>query len=335
MMRAVRMPHGQGRYTSWVIQARGSATVTLSIGVLIPTHRRPDRLALCLEALSGQTRPPDEVVVVGRRDDAPSLGVAARWARLAPFPVLVRAIEESSQQGALRAGLGVGTADVIAVTDDDAVPAPSWLQRLEGHYHRHGVGGVGGRDVVHTSAGPISASARRVGTITWWGRLIGNHHLGLGSARDVDVLKGVNMSLRRELWVLDAGLRNRGTLPSWEVAVCLRARSLGWSLVYDPEAIVDHYPGLREQGDERHADVPDALGDEAFNETRAVVPWMPWPRSWAVTGYQLLVGSSRLPGVLAGLVRVVRGEPVGGVARTVQAVIAGRLAALPRAGRFP
>ena len=28
--------------------------------------------------------------------------------------------------------------------------------------------------------------------VTYWGRLIGNHHIGVGHARYVDCLKGVN-----------------------------------------------------------------------------------------------------------------------------------------------
>ena len=37
-----------------------------------------------------------------------------------------------------------------------------------------------------------------VGKLAWFGRLTGNHHLGVGGGREVDVLKGVNMSFRRE-----------------------------------------------------------------------------------------------------------------------------------------
>src|SRR5207247_4293568 len=121
-------------------------------------------------------------------------------------------------------------------------PRPDWLERLLAGY-RSGIGGVGGPDRIEQPSQSRVRALPVVGRLTWYGRLHGNHHAGVGDAREVDVLKGASMSLRRELWQLDRDLRGEGAQVHWEVGVCLRARQEGWRLVYDPAAEVDHYPG--------------------------------------------------------------------------------------------
>jgi hypothetical protein len=48
---------------------------------------------------------------------------------------------------------------------------------------------------------------RDVGRVGRWGKLVGNHHLGTGSARSVMVLKAVNMAFRREALAVPEQLR--------------------------------------------------------------------------------------------------------------------------------
>jgi len=97
---------------------------------------------------------------------------------------------------ALNTGLDAA-GDIIAITDDDAAPH-DWLAHIETHFLSDScVGGVGGRDWVYPrhSAGRWRTQGDR--SVHWFGRVIGNHHLGVGEPREVDVLKGVNMNYRR------------------------------------------------------------------------------------------------------------------------------------------
>jgi hypothetical protein len=50
----------------------------MDISVIIPSYRRCEDLDRCLRALARQQRPADEVVVVARADDAPTLALLSR-----------------------------------------------------------------------------------------------------------------------------------------------------------------------------------------------------------------------------------------------------------------
>jgi len=69
------------------------------------------------------------------------------------------------------------------------------LQRIEAHFLADDrVSGVGGRDAIQRSEPWFHGDREIVGQLQWYGSLIGDHHRGVGAAREVDVLKGVNMS---------------------------------------------------------------------------------------------------------------------------------------------
>ena len=93
----------------------------------------------------------------------------------------------------MTAGLAYADADFVALTDDDAEPVEDWLERIAVVFEEQDdVAGVGGRD---DQVGTI-AEQLDVGRVQWFGRVIGNHHLGAGPPRDVDVLKGVCCAFR-------------------------------------------------------------------------------------------------------------------------------------------
>lgn len=66
--------------------------------------------------------------------------------------------------------------------------------------------------------------------VQWFGRVIGNHHLGTGGVREVDILKGVNMSFRQtapgflQFWRL---LPKEGTLAGQKLLASIRGRWQG------------------------------------------------------------------------------------------------------------
>lgn len=100
---------------------------------------------------------------------------------------------------ALNAGLAAVEGDIVSITDDDAAPHPDWLERIAAYFTSDSrLGGLGGRDWVYHGSKLEDESRPVVGQLQWFGRVIGNHHLGVGEPREVDILKGVNMSFRKE-----------------------------------------------------------------------------------------------------------------------------------------
>ena len=131
----------------------------LRISIVILTSNRAPLLADCLAALEKQTRPPDEILIVDNGSTDGTRAMLAHRAQnptqSAPFPVPVpftpsiqsipsirstrstprlRVIEGPRAGGwAAARNLGVREAggDWVAFTDDDCIPAPDWVARIE------------------------------------------------------------------------------------------------------------------------------------------------------------------------------------------------------------
>jgi GT2 family glycosyltransferase len=280
----------------------------LRAAVIVPTYQRPENLMLCLDGITRQTRTADEVIVVVRDTDEPSL--AALRERVADGDIGVGGaptVVTVSQPGviaALQAGVERSTADLIVLTDDDAVARPDWLATLLSHYADARVACVGGRDVQSDSDAPVD----EVGVLQPWGRLVGEQHRGTGEARPVDHLRGVNMSLRRRWWRLDRRLRGDGAQYAWELDACLAARRADRLVIYDPNAIVDHEHAPRFDADQRDAPSFTARAERVHNETYLLLKWLdPW-RALIVLAYGLLVGTRSAPGPALLVERVLAGD---------------------------
>ncbi len=281
----------------------GPETSSFDASVVVPTYGRPEQLQVCLESLRAQRVPPREIVVVRRVSDEKTAVLLRSCQENGLTEVTVR---EEGVIAAMREGIQATSGAIIVFTDDDAVPRRDWLERMRFHFEDASVGGVGGRDVIHPSDRATMRTSD-VGRITAWGKVIGNHHLGTGPAREVMILKGTNMAFRRAALAVPVGLRGRGAQVHHEIATSLWARRRGWRLVYDPELVVDHFPGPRFDRDRRGRPDEEAINDAAYNlvaSLLAVEPRLLLRRAF----YGLLVGDAGTPGLTRALLGGIRGN---------------------------
>ena len=273
----------------------------MNITVLVPTHRRPVDLDRCLDALKEQHRPPDQVIVVCRADDLETCDLLQHYPAMG-MPIDLVQSHEPGVVAALNAGLRRARGDVLAILDDDTAPWPNWLQLIEQHFRSAPrLGGLGGRDIIRARGVSIDGDTSLVGRVSWYGRWIGQAHRGIGPAREVELLKGCNMSYRREaiaeLW-FDGRLRGNGAQWFSDSAFSLAVKRAGWRVVYDPAVRVDHYLSPRTAGDGRLTTTPTEAYDVAYNETLVLLEYLSplhWP-FFLVFGFA--VGTRRAPGFL-------------------------------------
>ncbi|MBD2530227.1 glycosyltransferase [Nostoc flagelliforme FACHB-838] len=263
--------------------------------VLIPTYRRPQDLSRCLLALQKQTKPVDQVIVVVRDTDTET------WQFLAQYtthnlPLHTVKVAEPGVVAALNAGLAVVEGDIVSITDDDAAPHSDWLERIAAHFICDScIGGLGGRDWVHHGSKLEDESRPLVGRLQWFGRVIGNHHLGVGEPREVDILKGVNMSFRTQAigqMRFDERMRGTGAQVHFEMAFTLALKRAGWKIIYDPNVAVDHYPAQRFDEDQRNNFNEIAFINLVHNETLALLEHLPFIRRIVFLFWAVFVGTS-------------------------------------------
>jgi len=209
-------------------------------------------------------------------------------------------VDVPGQVQALNAGLALAMGDIIAITDDDAEPHADWVARIVAHFERNpDVAGVGGRDFLHVDNVLQQGQERIVGRVPYVGRHRGNHHLGYGPAREVDVLKGVNGSYRtvalREIG-FDTRLRGTGAQVHWEISLCLALKRRGWKLLYDPAVAVNHYLAPRFDEDQRTGFNSLALRNAVFNETFIRIEYLSPVRRVFFMAWGILLGTRASPG---------------------------------------
>jgi len=254
-------------------------------------------------ALARQDRAPDLICLVVRNGDGPTVNIAKGFEGRLRLTVV--RVDLPGQVHALNAGLARSGSDVVAITDDDAAPRADWLSRIEAHFAANPeLGGVGGRDWVHQADGVDDRNNALVGRFMWFGRAVGNHHIGAGPARDVDFLKGANCAFRmaaiRPIG-FDERLRGAGAQVHNDMVACLAIKRAGWRIVYDPAISVDHYPGPRFDNDVRNEFDAQAAADGAFNFRIALHEVSPLWRRAAAVCWQRLIGRHGDPGVFRNL----------------------------------
>jgi GT2 family glycosyltransferase len=282
-----------------------------SVAVLVPTWRRPRDLARCLDALRAQERAPDRVLVVRRPEDEETRAVLGERDDPCLQEVLVH---EPGQVAALNAGLAEVREDVVAITDDDGAPWPDWIRRIREHFDRdRQLGGLGGRDWVYRDADLQDGDERTIGRVAWYGRFIAFHHLGRGAIREVDFLKGANMSYRRSAIdgiAFDTGLRGGGAQYHNDWAISLAVKRHGWKVVYDPDVAIDHHEGTRPESEKRvkkgaRSELDRRIAaNKAFNETYVALRYLPLMRVVMHLPFVLALGTTHAPGPGLALVRM-------------------------------
>jgi len=285
-----------------------------TISVIIPSFKRPADLRRCLEAVALQSRPADEVLVVGRLGDADTWSVISLLQHALPVLRIVP-VTEPGLIAAMNCGLDHAAGDLLVFTDDDAGPLVDWLARIEAAFADPSIGAVGGRDWLQFPDVPRlfdPAPVSSVGILTWYGFLRGDHHCPLrGHVKKVMFLKGVNMALRScalGSYRIDTALHGSGAQVGTELDLCLYLRQEGFGVIFDDRIIVKHYGAPRQPGDDRN-DLDGVLfRDISFNNHYLIAKHFGLASALAYLCNERVLGSHSMPGLLACLKWCLKGD---------------------------
>jgi hypothetical protein len=177
------------------------------------------------------------------------------------------------------------------------------------------VGAVGGRIVDHVDGRLVTGRARRVGHVTWYGRIIWAHTLETDYHGPVGFLAGANMSIRRELAAFDQRLQHthNGHAMANDIDVCLGVWRAGRRVLYTPDSEVEHYTTSFRDAALGSRVTGEGVTVASANHTYAVLKHVGPFRRAAVRTYGYVIGSATTPGPVRALVELVR-KPRRGVA---------------------
>jgi glycosyltransferase involved in cell wall biosynthesis len=203
-----------------------------ALSVVVPTRDRPAALERCLGALTRQTAPSLEVIVVDDASRDPG-AVHAAAARACPAARVVRG---PGRGPATARNVGVRTArgQTVCFTDDDCRPAPDWAARLAAACDGAAAAGT---TLADPAAGRCAAAAQLLTHVLQVGSLRPDG-AGLGFAPTCNLACAT--ALAHALPFDESFPLAAGEDRDW----CARLGQAGVRLSYAPAAVVVHGPQL-------------------------------------------------------------------------------------------
>jgi glycosyltransferase involved in cell wall biosynthesis len=226
-----------------------------TVSVLICTFNRARLLEQTLTRLQQATPPTDcnvEVIVVDNNSSDDTAAVVRRARNAGPFQVRYLVERQQGKSFALNSGLATAQGDVIALTDDDVLPAKDWLVRICANFCSADVVFVFGKVLPRWEVPPppelLTLRARDI-----WGPLAlidyGDEavHYEPESFGRKRLPVGANLALRRDAieraggWRTDLGRVDNTLIAGEDRELCVRLYQCGlYSGVYDPTVVVKH-----------------------------------------------------------------------------------------------
>lgn len=213
----------------------------MQVSVVVPTYsldRYPD-FCDCVDALLEQTYDDIEIVVIVDGNEAVYQRVCQDYG---DKDAVVSYLSHDDAGPLKRGNMGViqSSGDIVALTDDDAVPEKDWIEQLVDTYERNDAIAVGGQ----MTADWVVGKAEYIPEEFYF--LIGVTHRGFPTTeQEVRNTFGANLSFKRDVFMKLGGIKLGGIDPSSvqgrETEFCARLRRIyDEGVIYNPDATVSH-----------------------------------------------------------------------------------------------
>ena len=226
-----------------------------SVSVLICTYNRARLLQQTLEALSA-ARSPDcdvDIVVIDNNSTDDTAAVISRAARQSRWPIHTALEPCQGKSFALNRGLALARGDILALTDDDVLPADDWLVRMVDRFRAPHTIFVFGKVLPRWEVPPPPELLTTVARDIWgplalvdYGDEVVEYDAQSFGARRLPI--GANLAIRRDAidrvggWRTDLGKVDNTLIAGEDHELCVRLYRAGlYSGIYDPAVAVHHF----------------------------------------------------------------------------------------------
>ena len=200
--------------------------------IVVPSYDRPEALRACLTALAAQDDPDREVVVVDDGSPEPLAPICEAFEG-------VRCVRQANAGPAAARNRGArqATGAFLAFTDDDCRPRPDWLSKLRLAWGEDEARMVGGRVVNGLPRNPYACASQGLCEYLY------DYYRAEGG--EAPFFTTNNCGVSRDGFHRLGGFDESFPLAAAEDReLGLRWRGRGGSLIYAPDAVVDHHHPL-------------------------------------------------------------------------------------------
>ena len=286
-----------------------------TITIVIPTFKRPESLTRCLNSIAQQELSADEILVMVQDRDYETLNLVEN------LGITFKKIELPGIIFAIQNSLALITTDLVAFIDDDVTLPLDWVSKAKNAFSRTPkIGALGGTDIQRN----FELKDRiKVGKISAFGKLIGNHHLASGQKRNVDFLKGCNMVMRTSIAKnyspVFSLLRGQGAQVGNDLVFSLSSRINGYETIFDPEFYVYHHVEPRKDSSQRNVLNEIERRDLVHNIFLINLTFAWNYMRVIVLIYQLFIGDREVPGLMRSL--LLRGHRINQTVRDLNYLV--------------
>ncbi len=226
-----------------------------AVTILICTYNRAALLRETLAALQSMSVPLDcsvEILIVDNNSTDTTPHVVSESVRSGPLAVVYLRETRQGKSFALNRGLEHAHGDVLALTDDDVLPSPDWLQRIVAAFREHDVSFVFGKVLPRWGAAPPAELLTPRAQAIWgplalidYGDVALHYH---PESRGQRLPIGANVAFPRETlvklggWRTDLGKVDNTLICGEDEDIFRRLMAGGlYYGYYDPLIVVHHY----------------------------------------------------------------------------------------------
>ncbi|HEX6385852.1 MAG TPA: ATP-binding cassette domain-containing protein [Anaerolineae bacterium] len=196
------------------------------ISVVVCSYNGAGTIGDCLAGLMRLEYRNFEVIVVDDGSTDQTAVIAAQ------YPVRLVRVPNRGLSHARNTGMQAAAGDIVAYIDDDAYPDPHWLTYLATTFVSTSHAAVGGPNITAPDDGPIADCV---------GNAPGGPIHVLLSDLEAEHIPGCNLAIRKACLKEIGGFDPQFCVAGDDVDVCWRLQQQGWTLGYNPAAVVWHH----------------------------------------------------------------------------------------------
>jgi glycosyltransferase involved in cell wall biosynthesis len=226
-----------------------------SATILICTYNRAPLLRETLAAMQQMKKPENcavDIIIVDNNSTDNTAAVVRQASLTTRFPIMLLQERRQGKSFALNTGLAAATSDVLALTDDDVLPAGEWLAKMVDDFRTQRVNFVFGKVLPRWTDTPppelLTPAAQAI-----WGPLAivdygdePQHYRVDSTGQRLPI--GANIGFLRSAlltiggWRTDLGKVNNTLISGEDHEIFTRLRRRGlYAGYYDPDVSVRHY----------------------------------------------------------------------------------------------
>ncbi|MDD5677326.1 MAG: glycosyltransferase [Kiritimatiellae bacterium] len=216
----------------------------VDLSVVIPTLGRPILIQTLQSLIDAEGFDRLDIIVAGQIADRSVRDAVRSLSECYPN---IRNLEVAFARGdsseKKNAGWRAAKSDLIAFIDDDVVVAHNWPEQVRLPFHRFDVGLVSGPGLVPDDLPLMARLAGIVLASKAAGYVAERYMVGDPAPREIrwSGLIGCNMAYRRAVLERLGGF-DPAFWPGEEMIAAYRATRLGYKLIFQPQALLYHYP---------------------------------------------------------------------------------------------